>query len=106
IGDAVLLIPMLRALRAKFPDARIVFLGTALTVPVIAPFTDLVDACIDVEIKRLLDPRFVIRLVRTLRGLRCDAAIDAEQWSRTSASLLALSRAPVRVGFRTPGQHR
>lgn len=107
IGDAILLVPSLRALRRKFPSARIVFLGTSLTVPVVRLFPDYVDECVTVDLGRW--PRHPVELarsVRALRGLRCDAAVDFEQWTRVTPILLALSGIPVRAGFRTEGQRR
>jgi ADP-heptose:LPS heptosyltransferase len=107
IGDAVLLVPSLRALRQKFPAARIIFLGSSLTVPVVRMFPECVDDCVTVEVGRWpRHPLELVRLLRALRGFRCDAAVDFEQWTRVTPILLALAGIPVRAGFRTEGQRR
>lgn len=100
-GDTVLLVPTLRALRRKFPDAYIHWLvspvneALARTVPYVDDWT-------------AWDGRFgsLPELVARLRRLRFDVALDFEQWARGSALLAFLSGAPVRLGFDTPGQAR
>ncbi|HJQ97095.1 MAG TPA: glycosyltransferase family 9 protein [Candidatus Polarisedimenticolaceae bacterium] len=99
IGDGILLVPSLRALRRKFPKARIDFLGTSFTVPVVRMFPEYVDECMTIEVGRW-------RLVRTLRERRYDAAVDFEQWTRVTPILLALARIPLRAGFESEGQRR
>jgi heptosyltransferase-2 len=103
IGDAVLLVPSLRALRLRYPGAEITFLGTGLTVPFLRSYSDYADQFIT------LDPgdlRQVGTTIRRLRSVPIDLAIDFEQWMRLSALIVRASGARHRFGFDTPGQFR
>jgi heptosyltransferase-3 len=106
IGDAVLLIPAVRALRNRFPRAEITLLGTSLTVPHLQQFPEYVDRTIVLQISRLLNPTYLMGTIRHLRSLKCDLAIDFEQWARIVPVLLRLAGIPHRVGFRTREQRR
>ena len=91
IGDAVLLIPALRALKQAFPAVRITVLAEKRNATVF----DLTDAVAQV----LLYHR-PANLLAALKE-RHDAVIDTEQWHRLSAVIARLARAPVSVGFST-----
>ncbi|HEV8538761.1 MAG TPA: glycosyltransferase family 9 protein [Bacteroidota bacterium] len=107
LGDAVLLVPAIRALRRKFPKTEITFLGTTLTESYLKQFPEYIDRFITVDIGSLMrTPSYLARTVRKIRSLECDFAIDFEQWPRLSAILVTLSGAPIRLGFRTKTQHR
>lgn len=91
IGDAVLLISMIRALLKEFPNCRIDILAEKRNA---AAFS--------------LSPAYhTIYRYDTLSGLflvlrnRYDAVIDTEQWYRFSAVVARLVRAPVKIGFGT-----
>ena len=107
VGDGVLLIPSVRALRRRFPLAEIVFLGTNLTVPLLNLFPEYVNRCITLDLANILRrPFYWIRIIRELRSLRCDCAYDFEQWSRITPLILAVAGIRARAGFRTAGQYR
>ncbi|MBI5215756.1 MAG: glycosyltransferase family 9 protein [Ignavibacteriae bacterium] len=106
LGDAVLLVPSLRALRRHFPDAEITFLGTSLTENIIKQFPEYVDNIISVDVVRLgKSPSYAFGMISMLRSLNCDVVIDFEQWTRLTPLLLAFGNIPVRIGFKTVGQH-
>lgn len=102
VGDTVILIPVIRALRKAMPEARIDWLvsktnvGLAKTVPY-------VDTC---HLWAGYSPAFMAGMIATLRREKYDAVIDFEQWARGTALIAFLTGAPVRLGFSTPGEHR
>lgn len=96
IGDAVLLVPALRDLRAAFPDARITILAEKRNSAVFN-LTPAVD-----EILCYDRPWELFTALSSVY----DAVIDTEQWHRFSAVLTRLVRAPVTVGFATNERRR
>jgi lipopolysaccharide heptosyltransferase II len=92
IGDAVLFIPMLQALRRAWPDTRLDLLLEKRNVGVVAG-TGIADGI-------LLYDRLQSGLLAALRG-RYDLVIDTEQFHALSAIVALLTRAPRRVGFGT-----
>ncbi len=98
LGDTILAIPAIRAVRHTFPNAELTMLASATNLNYLAhcPY-------IDKRITfRIPEPGLWMRLRR--EGF--DWAIDLEHWPRLSALLAYVSWAPMRIGFRTPGQHR
>ena len=98
LGDTILAVPTIRAIRQAFPDAQITMLAsrTNLNYLTNCPYID----------KRILFKEPVHRMLSLLRRERFDWAIDLEHWPRLSALLTYATGAPVRIGFRTEGQHR
>lgn len=96
IGDAVLLIPAVRALRACFPEVFIDILAERRNA---GAFT----LCSDVHSIRRYDVPF--EFLATLRS-RYDVVIDTEQWHRFSAVLTRGLRSPVSIGFATNERRR
>jgi heptosyltransferase II len=95
IGDALLLIPAILALREKFPAAEIKLLAGKRN-------SSAFQLCPAVDHLLLHDePR---DLWRALRG-GYDLVIDSEQWGRLSAVVTRLS-APVSIGFATNNRKR
>ena len=105
VGDAVLLVPTIKALKQALPDAQIDWLVSTVnqeiahTVPGINHFW--------VWDNRGVSGLFgVLKIIRELRAQRYDAVIDFEQWARGSAAIAFFSAAKIRVGFDTPKEHR
>jgi ADP-heptose:LPS heptosyltransferase len=92
LGDMIILLPVLRALRARFPGAEI----------------DLVCEKRNVDVLRLrgLEARAMpydsnpVRFLRGLRRRKYDVAVDTEQFHNFSAIFGLFSGAPVRIGFK------
>lgn len=92
MGDAVLLIPMLRALKARFPSATIHVLAERRNAEIFGWVPDLVSTVFCYDRGR--------DLIRVL-AQRYDLVIDTEQWYRLSAVAARLIRAGLRCGFAT-----
>ena len=106
LGNVALLLPVLRLLRLRFPDARIVFVSLATN-------RELLDACPDVDDRiyvrdegwLALAVSYASAVVRA-RGVRPDLCIDFEQFARASVLLATLAGARQVVGLATPGHDR
>lgn len=101
-GDAILMVPAVRALRRALPEARIDWLMSPINAA-IASTVPYIDRPI---VWRNASPVSLPRMASRLRQEKYDAIVDLEQWSRGTALLAFFSGAPVRVGFATPGQHK
>ena len=103
IGDVVFTTPLVRALRRRYPDARLEYLVEPHAAPVVAgnPHLDELIVATPPEAKgRLLADA---ALARDLRRRRYDLVIDLHGGPR-SALLALASGAPRRVGYDIPGR--
>src|SRR5438445_4163655 len=106
LGNLVMILPTLAALRAAVPEVEIDF----LTLPgneALLERSGLVTRVLTVEVATF--PRFVragVRLTRRLRAGGYDAVLDFEQFLKVSGIFGFLSGAPELIGFDTEGQHR
>ena len=91
IGDAVLLIPAINALKKKSPDIQITVLAEKRNASAfkLCPYVG--------EVLHYHKPK---ELVKALRG-NYDVVIDTEQWHRLSAVVARLTGAPVSIGYAT-----
>ena len=96
IGDAVLLLPAIRSLKEKFPNAEIDILCEKRNAGVFTLSND---------INRIYLYDKGLGLFKCLKN-RYDAVIDTEQWHRLSAVVAYISKAPVRIGFSTNERDR
>jgi heptosyltransferase-2 len=99
IGDAVMALPAVSALRRRFPDAELV----AVAIPVIAELLShhpAFDRLIVFDKRGLLGR---LRLVRTVRAGRFDLAVLFSN-AFESALVAALSGIPERLGYRRDGR--
>jgi ADP-heptose:LPS heptosyltransferase len=106
LGNVVLLLPVLRRLRERYPAARIVFVTLARN-------RELIEACPTVDRRIYVDDRGPLRLLGSYLAAagaafreRPDLTIDFEQFARASAILAVLARSKQIVGLDTPGQGR
>lgn len=91
IGDAVLLLPAIKALKRKFPDCRIDILCEKRNAEIFSLSKEIHNAYLydrDLGLFRCL-------------GNKYDAVIDTEQWHRLSAVIARLAGARIRIGFAT-----
>jgi len=96
IGDAVLLIPTVHAIKEKYPAAAITILAERRNREV---FT----LCADVD--QILHYEQPLELLTAIKG-DYDVVIDTEQWHRLSAIVARLTRAPLLIGYATNERSR
>ncbi|HEY3244320.1 MAG TPA: glycosyltransferase family 9 protein [Phycisphaerae bacterium] len=99
LGSIVEATPLLRAIRARYPGARLVF----VTFESNAGLLRRLNLCTDVRLIRTDAPlHFVTDVLRQVAWLirqRTEAVIDLEFFSKFSTLLSFLSAAPIRVAF-------
>lgn len=103
IGDVVLTTPLIRALRRRYPDARITYVVEAAAAPVVRGNRNLTDIVVVPRTRGVARVRDDLTLARRLRNERFDVAIDLHGGPR-AAWLAWASRAPVRIGYRSAGR--
>lgn len=106
LGNAVMLVPVLAAVREKYPDVEIDFLTLPGNVSLLER-SGVVTRVLTVETGTL--PRFAQTLwdtFRTIRARRYDVVLDFEQFIKLSTLIGWGSGAPERIGFNTDGQRR
>lgn len=106
LGDAILLLPSLRALRKRYPDAEITLLGSSITEDLLRQFPRYIDRFVTLDVEALVRPGYLFRAIQSLKSSGYDLAIDCEQWARFTPVLFALAGIPFRLGFRTAGQYK
>ena len=90
IGDAVLLIPAIHALRKKYPDTAIDVLAEKRNAAIFR-------MCPVINQVLLYNQGGLLQVLRS----RYDVVIDSEQWHRLTAVVTRLVRAGVRIGYGT-----
>lgn len=100
IGDVVLTLPCIRALRENYPQARIVVAvwGKAAELLEDCPWLDQVIAVTKSSQSFWEELRFQLDFFRNLQRLHCDLAIDLRTGTR-GAIMAFLSGASQRIGF-------
>ncbi|RYZ79533.1 MAG: lipopolysaccharide heptosyltransferase family protein, partial [Proteobacteria bacterium] len=99
IGDTVLLSAIINDLRFHNPTIKI----TLFTGGSNFEFSKLLSGIDEVVKLPLTNP---IKCLKIIRAQRFDVFFDFDAWPRISALFAALSKARVRVGYRTSKQHR
>ncbi|MFQ5668419.1 MAG: glycosyltransferase family 9 protein [Candidatus Binatia bacterium] len=106
LGNIVMLLPALQALRETFPAAEIDFL-TFEENRILLERSGLITRTIGVSMRDSWSlVRSLLGAIRTVLGQRYDVVLDFEQFIKLSAIIAFLTGAPRRVGFNTDGQHR
>ena len=106
IGDTILTIPTIRAIRNRFPNAHLAMVASSINLQYLGNCS-YIDQHIPCRLEEVMkSPWKLIGFIRGLRHQRFDCAIDFEHWVRFSALMAYGSGAPRRIGFRATGQHR
>ena len=103
IGDVVFTTPLLRALRRRYPDARLTYLVEPPAAAVLHGNPHIAELIVVPRLSGLGRVRGDIALARRLRRQRFDVAIDLHGGPR-SAWLAWGSRAPMRIGYPIRGR--
>ncbi len=103
LGDVLLATPLLRALKRRWPEARLDYLVEESLAPLLEGSDDF-DRLL--AWPRSARPRWLsdLRWALKLRRERYDLLIDVHG-NGTSVLFTALSRAPTRIGYRFRGRH-
>ena len=106
IGDTILTIPTIRAIRNRFPNAHVAMVASSINLQYLegCPYIDQYIPCRLEELMK--SPRKLIAFIMGLRRQKFNWAIDFEHWPRLSALIAYGSGASRRIGFRSAGQHR
>jgi len=103
IGDVVFTTPVIRAIRRRYPAARLVYLVEEGAAPVVQENPHLDDVMVISHTRGWRRVADDVRLARRLRRERFDLAIDLHGGPR-SAWLTWTTRAPRRVGYDVAGR--
>jgi ADP-heptose:LPS heptosyltransferase len=106
LGNIVMLIPVLEALRRRHPGAEIDFLTMTGNVELLGR-SGVITRAIGVDTSTI--GRFVRTISAALRVVRSrgyDTVVDFEQFVKVSTVIAYLSGARERIGFNTDGQRR
>jgi ADP-heptose:LPS heptosyltransferase len=106
LGNAIMLVPVLEAVRRRWPGVEIDFLTMPGNVPLLER-SGVVTHAYAVDTATV--GRFLATLwaaFRTVRRRRYDTVLDFEQFVKISSIIGVLSGARERVGFNTDGQRR
>ena len=104
LGNIIIMLPVLKAIRAKFPRARIVFL-TLKGNRGIMEHNPFIDSFYLLDLGNPLHFLFnSARLMHKIRSERFDCVLDFDQFARFSALICLFSKAPLRLGYDTLSQ--
>ena len=106
IGDTILAVPTIRAIRNRFPNAHVAMIASSINLQYLegCPYINQQIPC---RLEELLkSPQKLIAFIGALRHQKFDWVIDFEHWARFSALIAYGSGASRRIGFRAAGQHR
>ena len=106
IGDTILAIPTIRAIRSRFPNAHLAMVASGINLQYLegCPYIDQHIPCRLEEVMK--SPQKMIAFIMALRYKKFDCVIDFEHWARFSALIAYGSGASRKIGFRSAGQHR
>jgi lipopolysaccharide heptosyltransferase I len=100
IGDCILTLPLLCALRRAMPDAMLAWVVQSAAAKILESH-ECLDEVIVVQRRWLKSPKQVWNLRRRLRGLQVHISIDAQSLFKSAAAAW-LSGAERRIGFGPP----
>lgn len=97
LGESILTLPTIRSFHKKYPNSKIYVLATPRVKEVFTGMKEIDRIFIlKLSLKNILAN---YKMIKKLKSLEIDIAIDFETYLRTSALLAYLSGAKVRIGF-------
>jgi lipopolysaccharide heptosyltransferase II len=106
VGDLVVCLPMLKALKKSFPEAHIAILVTPRVSQIVqgCPY---VDEIISYDIfGREKGPSGLVKIIRRLRKRKFDLVLELDHYYRITTLISYLAGIPKRAGFDLSGQGR
>ena len=103
VGDVVFTTPAIRALRRRFPEARLTYLVERAAAPIVLGNPHLDEVLVIERTRGLRRVRDDVRLARTLRSRHFDVVIDFHGGPRSSW-LTRVTGAPRRIGYTIAGR--
>lgn len=105
MGDIIVILPTLRAVRNKYPNAKIYFLTTPSMKALLQSSPD-VDEVITLDISRDTTPWGLINFINNLNKLKFNIVLELTHYYRLVSIITFLAKIPHRVGFAISGQGR
>jgi heptosyltransferase I len=105
IGDTILMMPMLRVLHNRFPEAEITYMCSPINKSVVEKIS-YVNKIINCNVHSFLNLFKFFKFIRDIRKEDYDVLIDAGQWERINSIIVALSRNQYTIGFKTAHQFK
>ena len=106
LGNMVMLLPVLAAVRRRYPEAEIDFFTLPGNVTLLER-SGVVTRAFAVDVHSIgTFVRSMLAALRTVRGRGYDTVLDFEQFVKVSTIIGFLSGARERIGFNTDGQRR
>ena len=106
IGNLVMILPLVHAVRRAHPKAELAFVTLAGNVELLRHVPE-IDRLITVDPRGFLGTmRRLVGVARELRAFRPDLVLDFEQFLKVTPLLAGISGAVQTVGFETQGQAR
>ncbi|MBN1633956.1 MAG: glycosyltransferase family 9 protein [Ignavibacteria bacterium] len=106
IGDAILMVPVLRILKNTRPDVKIYFLSSHINYFIVNK-NKYIDKIININVyKFLINPFAFARFIMMMRRREFDVIFDAEQWSRISVIIASFSKSKYTIGFKMEKQYK
>lgn len=106
IGDTLLLVPVLKAIKNAYPKASLTVVGSKNNYEVLNryPFIDILKI-FEVS-KAIKKPDYFFEFIKGINDRKYDVIMDFEPWPRISALLAFFVKTGYKMGFKTKGQFR
>ena len=106
IGDTLLLMPVLKAIKDAYPEAFLTVIGSKNNYEVLSRYS-FIDSLKIFEVAKVIqEPSYFLRFIKDLNSKEYDVIMDFEPWPRVSALLAFFVKTGYKIGFKTTGQSR
>src|SRR3989338_1285555 len=106
IGDTLLLVPVLKAIKDVYPEAFLTVIGSKSNYEVLNRYS-FIDSLKIFEVAKVIqEPSYFLRFVKDLNSKEYDVVIDFEPWPRISAILAFFVKTGYKIGFKAKGQFK
>jgi len=106
IGDTLLLVPVLKAIKDVYPEAFLTVIGSKSNYEVLNRYS-FIDSLKIFEVAKVIqEPSYFLRFVKDINSKEYDVVIDFEPWPRISAILAFFVKTGYKIGFKAKGQFK